>query len=451
MERNGARPSHGLQNHPLAYVRAVRGWTYQDVVDIVALGVGNAAARRQKAWRWEHLGVVPDMASQHALAQALGVPSEQVLMRPWPAWLPDGDAIPTAFAWDAEGSLQSIEDALEHAMLDRRGFMKLVGPVLVCLAEDWLNIEPAELASALRGGRIAEDFVTRLEEGLPRLRLLEAQRGGDRARRLIDAELGMVAEVVARSSYTAPVGRRLHALAAELGRMAGFAAFDAGAHAAAQRYWVAALHAAHTAGHNAIGANILKSMSLQCCDFNRPKEALLLAQHAHEGAGPVTARTDAMFSLREARAHAALGDRAACERLLVEAEYFLERSDPSDSDPTWVGYFDDAEFHAQVGSCYLDLNRHADADRHLDKALQLFADSKVRDRATYVIRRASAQIGLGDVDRATALLGQAIPLIAQAPSGRNLRRASQARDQVPLPRSDPRVSQLDERFATLVA
>lgn len=194
--------------HPLSHVRAVHGWTHQDVVDIVARRVGNAAARREKAWRWEHYGVVPDRDSQLALAAELGVDAAEVELNPWPGWLPDGDPIPTAFAWNAEGSLQSIEDALENAMLDRRGFMKPTGPVPAGLAEDWLDIEPPELAAVLRGGRITDDFVTRLEDGLPRLRMLEAERGGGRARRLIDAELGMVSEVVARSTYSSTAGAR---------------------------------------------------------------------------------------------------------------------------------------------------------------------------------------------------------------------------------------------------
>lgn len=443
--------SQGLLVHPLSHVRAVHGWTYQDVVDIVARRLGNAAARREKAWRWEHAGVVPDHDSQIALAAELGVPVTEVEQRGWPGWLPDGDPIPTAFAWDAEGSLQSIEDALEHAMLDRRGFMKLLGPVLVGLAEDWLAIEPPELAAVLRGGRITDDFVRRMEEGLPRLRMLEAERGGDRARKLIDAELGMVSEVIGRSTYTSRVAIRLYALAAELGRMAGWASFDAGMHAAAQRYWVGALHAAHASGQNAVGANILKSMSLQCCDFNKPKEALMLARRAHEGALDVTPRTDAMLSMREARAHALLGDRLACENLIASAEGAMARADGRDEDPTWVAYFDDAEFHAQVGSCFLDLDNYIAADRHFEAALALFPAEKVRDHATYLIRRSSARAGLGDSEHAAQLLAEAVPLIRQAPSGRNVQRARDARAGIPGARKTAWSARLDHELSALVA
>lgn len=174
--------------------------------------------------------------------------------------------------------------------------MKITGMPLAGIAEAWLTIEPQELVAVLRGGQVSTDLVERMEEGLPRLRFLEATRGGDRARTLIHAELGMVVDVLDRSAYTTAVGRRLYALAVELGRMAGWASFDAGLHAAAQRYWLAALHAADAADDRLLGANILKSMSLQCYDFDHPREALELARSAHEGAQGATPRAAAMLA-----------------------------------------------------------------------------------------------------------------------------------------------------------
>ncbi|WP_430827850.1 hypothetical protein [Candidatus Protofrankia californiensis] len=82
--------------HPLARVRAVRGWSYQRTARIVAdrahvSGI-NIAAHRQKIWRWEHRGVVPDRSSQLALAAALGVPAERVVACGWPDWLEEADS-----------------------------------------------------------------------------------------------------------------------------------------------------------------------------------------------------------------------------------------------------------------------------------------------------------------------------------------------------------------------
>ncbi|MEV6599670.1 helix-turn-helix transcriptional regulator [Actinoplanes sp. NPDC051346] len=158
-------------------MRAERGWTLQDVARI-ADGT-RSAARREKAWRWENWDVVPDLASQEALARALGLDPEIVRRVRWPAWLPDGQPIRTDYAWTQRGSLESLADALEYAALDRRAFMKVLGPSLINVADQWLGVEPAALTAVLRGGQVASEFVASMEAGLCRLRLLEATRGGE--------------------------------------------------------------------------------------------------------------------------------------------------------------------------------------------------------------------------------------------------------------------------------
>ncbi|MFR9727284.1 hypothetical protein ACL02R_28565 [Streptomyces sp. MS19] len=438
-------------------MRETKGWSLQDLVNLVAARVGGAA-RRNKAWMWENRDVVPDWPTQVAIAAELNIPEAQLRELPWPNWLPAGDPIRTDYAWNQSGSFDILNDLMEFGVRDRRGFMKLTGAALVTVAHEWLRAEPAVLTAALSGGRVSNAFADQLEAGLPRLRLLEAERGGRQARRLIDAELGVVTEVLTNASYSSETGRRLMALAAELGRMAGWASFDAGLHSAAQRYWTAALHAAHTAQEQALGSNILKSMSLQCYDFEDPQQALLLAHCAYEGANAQsTPRTKAMLALREARAHAALGNAPACERLLSEAETVISRSS-TELDPAWIAYFDDAEMCAQIGTCYLDLgSQRGDrshlgrAEKYLDMALIRLPATKTRDRATYVTRRASVQARLGDYDRAAALLAEAVPLVQLAPSQRNVKRARAVRARMALPRHDTRMLELDTRLAALAA
>ncbi len=226
----GRGSDRGRLVHPLSCVRQARGWTLQDVVEVIAARLGNSAARREKAWKWEHWGVVPDRISQLALAAELGISAEEVTGRPWPAWLPDGDPVTYGFSWTATGSVAALEEAVDKAGPDRRSFMKITGSGLLLIAADWLRVQPGELSAVVNGGRVSQEFLTRVEEGLPRLRLLEAARGGCRVRRLIDAELGMVSDILAGCSYTTAVGTRLHRLAGELGRVAGWASLDAGLH-----------------------------------------------------------------------------------------------------------------------------------------------------------------------------------------------------------------------------
>lgn len=108
--------------HPLTHLRHSRGWSYQDLARLVAdharaLGVP-MAARREKIWRWEHWGVVPERDSQRALARALGVPERELDLRHWPAWLPAHDGVPGDLPWTPDGSLAALRTLLDEGTRD---------------------------------------------------------------------------------------------------------------------------------------------------------------------------------------------------------------------------------------------------------------------------------------------------------------------------------------------
>jgi transcriptional regulator with XRE-family HTH domain len=439
-------------NHPLAFVRAQRGWSYQKLARVVAkrardLGVANMAAERQKVWRWEHRGVVPDRVSQLALATELGVPTDRLESHPWPAWLPTGDAVRTEYPWNETGSVTALTDVVQDALTDRRGFLSITGAGVATLAGEWLGLEPSRLAGALEGGQVDEQIVNRIEHNIPGLRVMDDRLGGDSVRRLVDAELGLVAELLARGRYSEQIGRHLHLVAAELARFAGWVSFDAGYQTAAQRYWITALHAAHVGGDRLLGANVLKNMSLQCVDFSRPGEAVELADAAVATAGQTTGRVGAMLRMRKARAHAALGDQVACSRELAAAETALGRSRPED--PSWSAYFDEAEYQAQVGSCYIDLGHLASADSWLAASLRVHPADRVRDRATYLLRRAVVQIDLGNLDRGCALAAEAVPMLVTTRSKRNAWRAEDVRRRLRRHAAQPAARELDQQLAEI--
>ncbi|ADP80581.1 hypothetical protein [Pseudofrankia inefficax] len=438
--------------HPLTFVRAQRGWSYQKLARVVAkrardLGEANMAAERQKVWRWEHRGVVPDRVTQLALATELGVPTDRLDSHPWPTWLPTGDNVRTNYPWTQAGSLTALTDVVEDAVADRRGFLTISSSGIAALAEQWLGLEPAHLAGALDGGLVDEQIVTRIAHSLPGLRVMDNRLGGASVRRLVDAELGVVAELLSAGRYTEQISRELHLVAAELARFAGWVSFDAGYQTAAQRYWLAALHAAHVAGDRLLGANVLKNLSLQCLDVSRPVEAIALAEaavHTADGAG---GRVSAMMHLRKARAHAALGDQVACLHEIGVAETAFDQT--TAPEPDWAGYFDDAEFQAQVGCCYIDLGHLLSADGWLSQAQAAQSTEKPRDRTTYLLRRAGVQIDLGDVDAGCALATQAVPLLAATRSRRNARRAEDVRVRLRRHASVPAVRDLEQRLAEI--
>lgn len=435
--------------HPLAYVRAERGWTYQDLVDVVARHVGNIAARREKAWRWENWGVVPDEDSQNALATELGVPREHVRRLGWPAWLPAGDRVNIELPWTADASRSMLDHTAGAAVLDRRGFLTLSSGTMVTIANQWLGLEHAKVDSVLRGGRVDTALVECLERRLPTVRQMLDSLGGGNVRDLADAELKLVTNLLSQATYGEKIGTRLFGVAAELGRIAGWASFDAGYHASAERYFLAGLRAAHSAGDRVSGANILKCMSLQLVDADRAEEALAVAKAARDGAKGASKRVLAMMTVREARANAVMGAASECEALLVRADQAMCASDDQ-SDPDWAGYFDHAEYSAQVAACYMLLKRYRLADQWLGRSLALQPIERAVDLSTYLIWRAEAVLELGEVDQACALVGEAVPLIASSRSTRNRRRLAGIRSKLAV-HDHPAIVGLDEQVRSLIA
>nr|WP_225311835.1 hypothetical protein [Microbispora cellulosiformans] len=378
----------------------------------------------------------------------MGVPAELVRTFRWPDWLPIGERIDTDAPWTVEGGL-ALLDSAGGALLDRRGFLILSSGTAVSVANNWLTIEPPQLVSALRGGRVDAGLVSCFEQRLPALRRIDHTLGGGHVGTVVDSELTLVTNLLSSGSYSASTGRRLFAVAAELGRIAGWASCDAGLHAAAERYWIAALRAAHLAKDRGIGANILKSMSLQQAEAQRLDEALALARAARDGARQAPARVVAMLTIRQARAHASRGEANECEKLLVAAEEAMSRADDEPA-PSWAAYFDEAEYCAQVAACYLLMRRYKATDRWLGQTLALQPDERSRDRATYFIWRADSVLNLGEVEHACALLGEAIPDIASARSARNRKRLLEVHDKLSKHRRLPAVQELQERLKPLI-
>lgn len=434
--------------HPLSYVRWEQGWTYQDLADLIARRI-NTASRREKVWRWEHWGVEPDRDTQLALAAELGVARELVVGLGWPAWLPVGEQINVDMPWTADGSIALLESTSDSALADRRAFFILGEGVATSLAKDWQTVDPPRVVSALRGGMVDDALVCCFEQRLPMLRSIDYRLGGGCVQALADSELRLVTSLLSHGHYAEVIGRRLFAIAAELGRIAGWASYDLGLQAAAERYWVAALRAAHVAGDRGIGANVLKSMSLQRSEGGRHGEAVALATAALDAVGDADPRVVAMLTVRSARMHAAGGDRSSCDKLLIAAERAASKMHDAVA-PHWAGYFDWPEYCAQVAACYLMLQRYEQADSWLTQNLAVQPDARSRDRATYFMWKADCALHIGEVEHACEILGQAIPDIASAESARNKRRLARLHNEIERYRNLSDVRLLSERLRPLL-
>jgi len=293
--------------------------------------------------------------------------------------------------------------------------------------------------------------VDHLDDIVGTLRRMDDLRGGGTLLRLIQVHLRHVVELLDQRRYPESVGRRLHATAGELMRLAGWLAFDSGKHPTAQRYWVAALHAAHAAGDRALGAHIVSSMSLQAKDLRQIRESVTLAETAQAGYPGATPRVAAICDLRAAEAHACDGATVECRRALDSAFNRLDDASPSSGEPGWCYWLDEAQAQAIAGFCYLRLEDWSRARQHLRTALRLQGPDCAREGALRNILLASTYLRQDhpDVDHAVDLTYRAVgTLSGEVDSARVVGYLTQLIGHFAPYRRRPAVRQLTDQAAT---
>jgi hypothetical protein len=182
--------------------------------------------------------------------------------------------------WTVSGALHAGRLVADAGSMDRRIFLTLLGATASAPAHEWLIARPEVESARFSGAPLTSAIADHLDHIVSRLRRMDDQLGSGALSRLVRSHLRQVVELLDQRRYTETVGRRLHATAGELMRLAGWLSFDSGHHPQAQRYWVAALHAAHAAGDRALGANIVGFMSAQAIDLHQVREAVTLAATA---------------------------------------------------------------------------------------------------------------------------------------------------------------------------
>ncbi len=229
---------------------------------------------------------------------------------------------------------------------------------------------------------------------------------------------GEVAPLLRDGRYDAGTGVALFSAAAELTRVAGWAAYDAGLHGLAQRYLIQALRLAVTATDRPLGAEIIAAMSHQAAYLHAPTEAVDLARAAGRAARDAGVEAiQAEAAVLEAHGHAVAGDEQACATALDRADRTLDRAD-RDKDPQWICYFDEAYLAAKFGHCFAALGRGDLAGRFASRSLDMDA-RYVRGRQFNLALLATAHAQAGDVDQAAAVGVEA----AAATEGLNSARA----------------------------
>ncbi|MGN2638999.1 tetratricopeptide repeat protein [Nocardia takedensis] len=337
-------------------------------------------------------------------------------------WAPTGDngdaSLLPAHAglqlpWTAEGAARAMRAVTEADPMDRRVFLTAMGAAMSAPAHQWLLAEPIPpLTRTGRTRRVQQATVDELDLMTASLRRLDDGGGGDTVLHMVRAHLRQTITLIEHSNYTDTIGRRLHSNAAELLRLAGWLSFDSGHHPRAQRYWQAALRAAHTAGDRALAANTIGFMSCQAKDIGAPTEAVTLAESARAGYPGASPRVSAILNLRAAEAYATSGATDQCRRAIDNA--FTSLDSPTTTAPDWSYWLDHGHAHGQAGYCYLRLGRFSDARRHLRHALRLQDRSATREGALRYTLLATTYTRQNDpdIDQAVSLAERAVDTLA---------------------------------------
>jgi tetratricopeptide (TPR) repeat protein len=352
--------------------------------------------------------------------------------------------------WNGAGSISAAGEVTETSTMDRRIFLQVSGTALTQPAFEWLIAKPADDTSHAAGRRVTDAQVDSIEDITGQLRRMDDQFGGGMVLDPVKSQVRFVLDLLQGRQYTTSVGRRLHGAAAELLRLAGWASYDSGQHAAAQRFWTAALHGAQSAGDRALGANILGFMADQATDLGLPTEAVHLAEAARRGYPGASTRVSAILHLRVAGACAHSGDSTDVRNALDSATEMLRRTNHESSHPAWSYWLNEAVLNEQAGRCYLRLNEWSQAQNHLASAIRLRPEAYRRQSAFNFALLATAFARQGEAEQACVVANKAVDALEDdVDSTRCIDHVRLVRDALVPYRRLPAVRAFEERVTQL--
>ena len=401
------------KRHTLAGRRRVVGYTQEQLAEV--LGV-----ERTTVVRWEAGEACPQPWCRPKLARALDVSVEELdtmlagdqtvedersRSSSGPrdnGQLCDGDAAeepqddlehdPVLVApWNHRVTVDAVVLLSGGDRVKRREFEFLAGTALTAPAHQWLVHEPELLVLGLSGRRISAGMVHQFTAMIAELRKMDDVAGGGSVLALAQHEFGWVAGLLDQARYDERTGRMLFVALAELGQLCGWAAYDAGQHALAQRYYVAALRATHSADDRPLGAHVLSCMAEQAARQGRPAEAVTLIETALAGMrGQRVPSLLAEIYGRQAYAFATMGDVPGCGAVISKLSTQIELLAP-DSGPSWLYWVNPAPMTCEVGNALRQLGRTEQAAVVLENGIAMYDDSRPSGQAGYLIALADVR------------------------------------------------------------
>ncbi len=374
-----------VRNEILGTLLAELGWSPSRLAGAVNGLLGPGYVARSTVSEWLHQDRVPrgplPTVVAHLISDAL---DREVLVaelwsgraRPAELWVP-GDA-GLRLPWTAAGTVEILDDWLRHTGgsigMDRRIFLAVSGAALTAPAWGYVDHLAgtrggsfAALADARRTLTVTPAMVDAVAATTAGIRNLGDVEGGHEDNlRFVHHHLTWVGKLLRQARFTSEaVANRMLAEYGQLMQLAGWMAHDAGQHGLSQRYFTTGLHAAHTAGDRSVGTYLLACMSQASVHRGRlddgidlgraARDAVELANAAHEAARPAPAVVRALAASRFALAQAVAGNARGSHAPAAEARALLETPGALDSRPSYLAWFGPAALDSQLAQGALTL------------------------------------------------------------------------------------------------
>ncbi|MEU2854554.1 hypothetical protein [Streptomyces syringium] len=396
----------------LRYRRELSHAGYIKLVDAgyKALGYGKVQGAREKVARWEG-GVTPELEAQYVIAHIEGVPREEVLRRPWPAWLylATGHAQLLTAPWTNHNTLQALTGvARTNTTAPRDEFLLLTSVEeadgLVHAWRNALACTESVLSSGSR--RIGAEALDLLEQRHEATRHLYLCLGAQIARPAADADLELLVRLCRTARGDEKTIARLYGQAARAALASGWTTYDSGDQGRAQACFLTALRAASTARDLQFGVFAMLLLAKQQFEVAGPGTAMPLFEAARDilkrsRPNPrLTMQIDACM----AGAYARLGDASAFDRLTDAA--FANCADGSQGDaPDFAPWINEDYLALMAATAATDLGQPERALAWLEPVLGKAGENTgcgvtPRDTACHLASAGRAYLAVGHTSAA---------------------------------------------------
>jgi transcriptional regulator with XRE-family HTH domain len=251
-------------------------------------------------------------------------------------------------------------------------------------------------------GAVGAADVERLQRTEARLYRLGHRHGGESLWQSAAASADEGCLMLEHGRYGPSVSDRLLKATSGLRLCAGFLAFDARQHHAAQACYTGALTLARQLGDPEVETRALCGLARVSYTLDRPREGRRLATAAEQVAashgGPP--RLAVLSHLRRAVASSLMADAPGADRAITQARTALDR-DHDELVEEWSAFLTPFEIDAIEATCALELGRAARAEALLEQVIAAYAGSRFRRNcALNRVWLARARLDSGAVDGA---------------------------------------------------